>query len=133
MVPQAIARPFAVAGQLVTGRCRYMGFVVLGVTDNAFDVTLWTGPATTGRAIDIINFATPGAYRQWYGPQGILCEDGVTVGTLTGTLTGIIYYIPQDMLNGQVLIDQSGSQRVIVEMHNQVDIDAAFAALNQGP
>lgn len=114
----------------VSGRCRYMGFVAQGTADAAADVTLYDDiRATAAQALDYVNFVTIGGDRQWYGPQGIVCEAGIFVGTITGALTIILYYIPQTVGAGGVLIDESSDQRVIHVSHSQVEIDNALAGV----
>lgn len=128
-VPSA-QRIVAVSGIIaVSGRCRYMGLSFDATANAAADVTLYDDVvATAVNRLDGIRTTTFASGRQWYGPQGIVCEAGIFVGAITGALVVTIYYIPQTVLAPGVIIDESSDQRVIHISHTQDEIDDALHA-----
>jgi len=109
-----------------------MGMSWDATADAAADVTLYDDiRATAAQRLDGVRTTTFAQGHRWYGPQGIVCEAGIFVGTITGALIVTIYYIPQTMLMPGLFVDESSDQRVIHAFATQDDIDDALHARMQ--
>lgn len=129
-VPSA-QRIVAVPGTLmVSGRTRYMGMAWDATADAAADITLYDDVrATAANRLDGIRTTTFASGRQWYGPQGIICEAGIFFGALTGALTVTLYYIPQVMGPDGTFYDMSSDQRVVHPFLDQSDLIELFSRM----
>lgn len=112
VLPSAL--PFAFSGAvspglMVSGRVVLMGF---SMAETAGAVAVWSiADATSGGIVTHrVSLNANESTREWFGPMGIAYEGGIVVTRTSGTVTGAIFYMPEERLAdyGYSLVESTG-------------------------
>lgn len=87
------------SAQIVNGRVLVMGYAVAETTGSATAaLRLRDGTTSAGTRILPIHLAINESVRDWFGPNGIVYEQGIFVEVVSGAIEGSIYCIPETLL-----------------------------------
>lgn len=80
-------------GQAVSGRARYLGFSVRETSGSASArIDIYSGTSAAGLLLDSVSLAANESTREWYGPQGFVCPNGIYVDEVSGEVAGVVRY-----------------------------------------
>ena len=115
--------PLSSATLVVGGRGVYMGLIVDETAAGAATFTVYDGINSSGRPIDYVRLASGGNDRRWFGPNGIHFEQGLYIGTVTGTVQGQVLFVAQTIQTMALIVDEVASDRRLRPYLTQVTID----------
>lgn len=69
-----------------------MGFSVHETAAAVATAVIRDGTSTSGVPVAYISLAAAGGQTQWFGPQGIVCTNGIFLDRVTGTTEITVWY-----------------------------------------
>lgn len=84
---------------LITGRALLKGFSLRETTGTATAaVTIHDGIADNNNFLAVIDLNASESVRDWFTGRGVLVDRGIFVEVLSGTVEGVVYVIPGEMI-----------------------------------
>lgn len=88
-----LAKKFsATSHQAVTGDAVFFGLDVNDDASGNVHIHIYNGTNNTGVMVGSAKPPNGGHEKVWYGPNGILCSDGIYIEVVSGTLSGALFY-----------------------------------------
>ena len=82
----------AASHQAVTGDAVFFGLDVNDDSSGNVHIHVYNGTNNTGVMVGSAKPPNGGHEKSWFGPNGILCSDGIYIEVVSGTLTGALFY-----------------------------------------
>ena len=91
------------SASLISGRVLVFGYAVAETTGSATAaLRLRDGTASSGTRILPIHLAANESVRDWFGPNGIVYQQGIYVEVVSGAIEGSIWIIPESLVGPNV-------------------------------
>lgn len=89
---QPITVPATGSQRVLGGPSLLMGWSFLETTGTASaSVEVWDGADTTAQLVAVVSLVAGESTRDWLGPGGVYCSEGLFVNVLTGAVRGTLW------------------------------------------